>query len=180
VRQSVVNLIRGAVVKRGVTALVIVKAYPLLQAVAQLGATAEGMQVKVIVFDGPQQPFNEDVVLASAAAVHTDGDPVVLEDLSKTVAGELCSLVGVEDLRFSITIQGFLEGLITEIRVQGIGKPLGQDFAAMPVHDRHQVHKATGHGNVGDIGSPNLIGMIDPQVSEQIEGEVGDVPYYII
>jgi hypothetical protein len=52
VRQSVVNLIRGAVVKRGVTALVIVKAYPLLQAVAKLGATAEGMQVKVIVFDG--------------------------------------------------------------------------------------------------------------------------------
>jgi hypothetical protein len=103
VRQSVVNLIRGAVVKRGVTALVIVKAYPLLQAVAKLGATAEGMQVKVIVFDGPPQPFNEDVVLASAEAVHTDGDPVVLEDLSKTVASELCSLVGVEDLRFSIT-----------------------------------------------------------------------------
>lgn len=58
----------------------------------------------------------------AAAAVHADGDSVVLEDLREIFAGELCSLVGVEDLRFSITIQGFLEGLITEIRVQGIGK----------------------------------------------------------
>jgi hypothetical protein len=50
---------------------------------------------------------------------------------------------------------------------QGIGKTPRQDFTAVPVHDRHQVHKPTGHGNVGDIGCPNLIGMIDGQVSEQ-------------
>ena len=38
----------------------------------------------------------------------------------------------------------------------------------MPVHDRHQIHKPTGHGNVRDIGRPHLIGMIDGQVPEQI------------
>ena len=38
----------------------------------------------------------------------------------------------------------------------------------MPVHDGDKIHKAVSHGNVGDISSPNLIGMIDGQVPEQI------------
>ena len=61
--------------------------------------------------------------------------------------------------------QGLLEGLIAEVRVQGVGDAPGEDFAAMPVHDRHRMHKAAGHGNVRDIGRPHLIGMIDAQPS---------------
>lgn len=38
----------------------------------------------------------------------------------------------------------------------------------MPVHNGHKVHKSTGHGNVGDISCPDLVGAIDGQVSEQI------------
>ena len=79
------------------TALIVVKSYPLLQAVTQLGAGAERMQVKVVVFDGPPKPFNEDVVLASAAAVHADVDFVVFENLGEAVAGKLGTLIGVED-----------------------------------------------------------------------------------
>ena len=92
-RQAVINLIRGAVVKRGMIALIVVKSYPWLQAVTQLGAGAERMQVKVVVFDGPPKPFNEDVVLASAAAVHADSDFVVFENLGEAVAGKLGSLM---------------------------------------------------------------------------------------
>ena len=129
-RQAVVNLIRGAVVKRGVAAFVVVKAYPFLQAVTQLGAGTERMQVKVVVFDGPPKPFNEDVVLASAAAVHADGDFVVFENLGEAVAGKLGSLIGVEDFRLAVTLQGLLKGLVAEVRVQGVGEAPGEDFAA--------------------------------------------------
>jgi hypothetical protein len=121
------------------------------------------MQVKVVVFDGPPKPFNEDVVLASAAAVHADGDFVVFENLSKPVAGKLGALIRVEDFGLTIEFQGLPEGLIAEIRVQGVGDAPGEDFAAVPVHDRHQIHKSAGHGNVRNIGRPHLIGVIDGQ-----------------
>jgi hypothetical protein len=103
------------------------------------------MQVEVVVFDGPPQPLNEDVVLATAAAVHADSDPVVLENLGESVAGKLGSLIGVGNLRFPVAAKGLLESLISEIRVQGVGDAPGEDLAAVPIHDRHQIHKFSGH-----------------------------------
>ena len=89
----------------------VVKSYPLLQAVTQLGAAAERMQVKVMVFDGPPQPFNEDVVLASAAAVHADSDFVVFENLGEAVAGKLGALIRVEDFGLAVALQSLSGGL---------------------------------------------------------------------
>ena len=76
------------------------------------------MQVKVIVFDGPPQPFNEDVVLASAAAVQADSDFVVFENLGEPVAGKLGALIRVEDFGLAVEFQCLLEGLIAEIRAR--------------------------------------------------------------
>jgi len=69
-------------------------------------------------FDGPPQPLDEDVVLASTAAVHADGDFVVFNNLGKSVAGKLGSLIGVEDFRLAVTLDGLLEGLSTEVRAR--------------------------------------------------------------
>jgi hypothetical protein len=159
--QSVVNLIWGPALKRGVAALMVVEASPLGEFLAQVGTAVERMQVKVMVIDGLPRPFNEDVVLVSAAAVHADVDSLVLEDLGETGAGKLVSLIGVEDLRLGVAAYGLLQGLIAEIRVQGIGATPREDFAAVPVHDRHKIHKPTRHWNVGNVSRPHLIGLID-------------------
>ncbi|MEJ5358589.1 MAG: hypothetical protein WHT06_07920 [Desulfobacterales bacterium] len=74
------------------TALVVVVAYPFFQAVTQLGTAVERMQVKVVVFDGPPQPLDEDTILAAAATVHADGDIVVFENLGEAGAGKLSPL----------------------------------------------------------------------------------------
>jgi len=65
------------------------------------------MQVNVLVFESPPEPFDENVVLTAPPAVHADGDLVVVEDLGKGVAGELAALIGIEDLRRAISIDRF-------------------------------------------------------------------------
>ena len=101
------------------SAFFIVEANPVAQALAEFGTAGERMQVKVVMFDGPPQTLDEDVVLASAAAVHADGDAVVLEDLGERGAGKLGALIGVEDVRPPIAAEGFLKRFNTEIRLPG-------------------------------------------------------------
>lgn len=63
-------------------------AYPVFQTVTPLGSGAERMRGGAGVFDAPPKPVNEDVVLASAVAVHADGDVVVLENLGEAITDQ--------------------------------------------------------------------------------------------
>jgi hypothetical protein len=167
-RQTAVDLIRCPVVKRGVTSVVVVEVNPPGESFAKFSLRVERVQVEVVVLDRPPQQFNEDVVLAAAAAVHADGDVVVFENLREGNAGKLGALVSVEDLRLSVSLQRLLERLDAKLRVQGVGDPPGEDLAAVSIHDRHQVHEAAGHGNVGDVGRQHLVRPIDVQVAQQV------------
>jgi hypothetical protein len=84
------------------------------------------------------------------------------------VAAACSARSGIEDLRLAIASQGLLEGLVPEILVQLVGDAPGEDLATVPVHDRHQIHKPEGHGNVGYISISDLICLIDAQVSEEV------------
>ena len=64
-----------------------------------LGACFESLKVEAFVFQATPQPFDHNVVHPPSSAVHRDLHPSVLEDLREGHAGELASLVGVEDLR---------------------------------------------------------------------------------
>ena len=166
-RQAIINLIRCPVVKRRMTSLHVVVADPLAQPVAQLRSAFKSVQVQIMVFDRPPQSFNEYVVLASATAIHADGNPVVLERLGEIVAGKLCPLVRVEDLRHTISAQRLIEGMYAEIRLQGMGKPPGQDSTTVPVHDNAKIHKSPGHGAIG-VSSPeesHLQALSEPGVN---------------
>ena len=55
-----------------------------------------------------------------------------------------------------------------EARVQRVRQPPGQDEAARPVHDRHQVEEAALHRDIGDVGAPDGIRPLDRQAAQQI------------
>jgi hypothetical protein len=38
----------------------------------------------------------------------------------------------------------------------------------MPIHDRHQEHETPIHGDVGDIGCPDLIGTRDANIPQEM------------
>jgi len=66
------------------------------------GTGAEGIKVKVVVFEGPLEPFDENVVLASAPAIHADADSTVIENLGERGTGKLGLLICVEDFRLAV------------------------------------------------------------------------------
>jgi len=89
----------------------VLKEEPVSQTGPQLGSIGKGPEVKVMVFEGPPQSFDKDIVLDASATVHADNDLIILEYLGKGVTGELGALVGVEDFRTPVEHDGFLEGL---------------------------------------------------------------------
>ena len=163
-----VHLIRGQVVKGLVKAVPVVELEPLPEALAQVGAVGKGSEVEIVVLERPPQPLDEDVVLNAPATVHADGDAVVLEQVREDLAGELRSLVGVEDLRGSIAPDSLLDGFCAKVGLHGVGYLPGEDLAAVPVHDGHQIHEPSFHGDVGYVGRPHLVRAVDGKASEQV------------
>ena len=49
-----------------------------------------------------------------------------------------------------------------------VGQSPGQNLAAVPVHNGHQIQEATLHGDVSDVGTPDLIWPINRQIPQQI------------
>src|ERR1019366_4035298 len=57
------------------------------------------LQVHLLVFQRSPQALDKDVVHAAPAPVHTDGDPAPRQLPDELLAGELRSLIAVEDVR---------------------------------------------------------------------------------
>ena len=74
---------------------------------------------------------------------------------------ELATLVGVEHLW---PASG--QRLGAKAGIQGVGQPPSHHVPAVPVYDGHQVAESPGHGQLGDVGRPHLVGPGDPGVHE--------------
>ena len=76
---------------------------------------------------------------------------MVFQESRELLAGELATLVRVEDVRIPVADQRLLDCLDAEVGRQCVGQPPRQHSAARPVEDSEEVHKATRHRNVRDI-----------------------------
>ena len=63
------------------------------------------MEVDGLVLEGAPQALDENVVHAPAPAVHGDGG--VFEHGGELEAGELAAVVGIENLRPAVALEGF-------------------------------------------------------------------------
>jgi hypothetical protein len=86
----------------------------------------------------------------------------------KLGGSELRSLIGVEDLRRPVLCDRFLQSLDAEVGGHAVGDAPAQDLAAEPVHNGHQIHEATGHGDIGHVGRPHLVWPIDDELAQQV------------
>jgi hypothetical protein len=100
--------------------LPVVEVNPLVKPPPKLRAIVKGMEIKIVILECPPQALDENVVLNPATAVHADFDAVGLQQPHKSPAGKLGPLVGVEDLRFSISKEGLLQGFYAEFALKGV------------------------------------------------------------
>ena len=55
-----------------------------------------------------------------------------------------------------------------DARIQRVGQPPSQHFAAVPVHDRHEADEAFAHRDVRDVLAPNLVRVVDVEPAQQV------------
>src|SRR6516165_10516699 len=163
-----VDLARRAVAEALMLPFLVVEAQPSADPGLRFGDAGIGMQVDLLVFQAAPQPLDEDVVHAAPLAIHADRDTAMLEHSSELSASKLAALIGVEDLGLTIAGQRFLQSLDAEVGAERVRQPPRQHRTAVPVHDRHQVKKALGHRDIGDVRAPDLVDPFDRQPAEQI------------
>jgi hypothetical protein len=61
------------------------------------------VQIDLLVFDRTPEPFHEHVVSPCAASVHADRDPALQQQAGEGAAGELTSLIGVENFQLAVS-----------------------------------------------------------------------------
>ena len=100
----------------------VVEADPLVDEEPGLEAVGKVVQIDSLVFKRAPQPLDEDVVPATAPAVHRDSDTGRLQGVApgEGEAGELAALIGIENLRLAMASQRLIECLDAKARVQGV------------------------------------------------------------
>lgn len=149
-------------------ALLVVEVHPLSDTGPCLRSCLPGVQVDALVFQGPPQSLDEDVVEKPAFSIHRDPHAGSAEPVRPGEAGELRSSVSIHYLGRAKLVDGLVQRLDAEVRFQRIGDPLGQHLAGEPVHNRDQVEEPTAHRQKRDVGRPDLIRSFHPQYIQQI------------
>ena len=72
-REIVIDLIRGQVVKSLMKPIPVVKFKPVTKSVTELGSGAKRVKVNVVVLERPPQPFYENETFAQAAKIVNGG-----------------------------------------------------------------------------------------------------------
>ena len=94
--------------------------------------------------------------------------PLLEQHAGKAVAGELRALVGIEDFRHAVGLDGLFQTVHTEPGIHRVRQPPCQYLAAVPIDDRDQIDKAVQQPNIGDVGAPHLVGADDIDAPEQV------------
>ena len=61
-----------------------------------------GVEIDLLVLETSPEAFDEHIVDPATFTIHADPDAVALEHAGERLSGELCTLVGIENLRCAV------------------------------------------------------------------------------
>jgi hypothetical protein len=70
--------------------------------------------IDILILHRPPESLNEDIIKASASAVHADGYVTVTQYLRECFACELAALIGIKNLRLAV-LKSVFEALDAEV-----------------------------------------------------------------
>ena len=74
-----------------------------ISADAGVGHGLIGVEIDLLVFDRPPEPFDEDIVPSGSLAIHGDDDSGPLQHRREVHRGKLRALIRIEDIGFTMT-----------------------------------------------------------------------------
>src|SRR5256714_4265578 len=114
------SLIRRAPAERLMRPPQIIPVEELGKAALLFDAVGGWAQVNPFVLHCPPQALDKDVVVAAPASIHADLDPVISQHRGERVAGELGTLIGIEDAGLAKPGERLAQRLDTEPRRQRV------------------------------------------------------------
>ena len=91
------------------------------------------MEIHLFVFHRSPEPFNKNIIAPRASPIHTQANPVGLDESGKCVIRKLTALIRIHDVWVPIPSQGLLNSLKAELDVQRDG--LGAYANPLPRRD---------------------------------------------
>ena len=146
----------------GVRALVVEKGDPAPDATPFLRTCLPSVQINAFILQRSPEALDEDVVHAATFADHRDTCADPFQPVSPGEGRELAALIRVHDLRWSEAVDRLIQCFDAEVSLKRVGDTPGQHFAGVPVHYGDEIKEAPPHGQVGDVGAPDLIWAINP------------------
>ena len=123
--------------------------------------TVIGHQVHPLVLHAAPQPLDKHVVPPGPLAIHGELTALLENGHGEFFRRELTALIGVDDFWLAELGKRFLNDLPGMARLQRNSDLVGEYPATGNIHHRREIHKPLGHGNVGGIQRPDLVGPHD-------------------
>ena len=125
------------------------------------------VQVNFLVLERFPETLDEHVVAPRTFAVHAERDAMFISNQgNEIVIGELRALVGVEYLRSSVRFDRFAYGINAEVGRQRVRKSPRQHSARCPIKNGKKIDKTLAHRDVGDVGAPYVIRLLDCKMTQ--------------
>src|SRR5689334_12002784 len=167
-RLAEVSLVRCSPAQRLMRTSQIIPVEELGKAALLFDAVGRWAQVDPFVLHRPPQALDKDVVVAAPASIHADLDPVIPQHRGELVAGELRTLIGIEDAGLAEPGEGLAQRLDTEPCGQRVRQPPGQYPPGCPVDNRDQVQKPLLHRYVRYVSCPHLVRLVDRLAAQKV------------
>src|SRR5579863_1034219 len=135
----VIDFVRRSVSETLMESPIVVEVEVLVQSFDEFRSGSVFAQIEMFVLERFPEAFDDNIIERASFRVHADLDASFDERLRKDSAGELTSLIGIDDLGLRILCQSFYQHVAAKVCFERIGYSPVKHIPAFMIDDCHQI-----------------------------------------